>query len=69
MNWLLLWNAVCLLGVLIYIREPKEKHPVEEKRKLREPWLSSMVAYAQSLKGFQDPLYDTTESKPMELHR
>lgn len=68
MNWLLLWNAVCLLGVLIYIHEPSEKQP-EEKRKLREPWLSSMVAYAQALKGFQDPLYNTDESQPMELHR
>jgi hypothetical protein len=68
MNGLLLWNAFCLFCVLLYIHEPKEKR-TRQKRAQREPWISSMLAHAQSLNGFSDPLYNTDESAPMELHR
>jgi hypothetical protein len=67
-NWLLMWNAFCLLCVLIYIHEPKQKSP-QKKRNARDPWIASMVAHAQGLNGFSDPLYNTDESAPMELHR
>lgn len=69
MNWLLLWYAACLTGVLIAIRKPKpmKRREPEHRFRIREPWIADMVVHAQILEGFTDPLYDTTETQPQEL--
>ena len=69
MNWLLLWYAACLSGVLVAIHEPspKKQPEPEQRRRIREPWIADMVVYAQTLEGFTDPLYDTEPTQPQEL--
>lgn len=61
MDGLLIWYAVCLVGLLVAIHEPAQQKP--ERNPGRE-WLAQVLASCDPL---PDYLYDPEQSKPMEL--
>lgn len=61
-DWLLVWYALVLTGLLLAIHEPAPKKPVNSDRV--SPWIADLIAYTYPVDGYRDSLFDT---KPSEL--
>jgi hypothetical protein len=61
MDVLLIWYAVCLIGVLLSIHDQKTKIP---PRNYFKEWIAQIIAATEPQ---NDHLYDLEKSKPMEL--
>lgn len=70
MDLLLAWYLAVFIGcgasVYRSTREPVQRPP---HVRVLPPWLSSLVAYTEPLDGYQDPIFLSDESKPMELEQ
>lgn len=68
MNALLVWYALVFgcLGVGVYAVTPKTPH--RQERSVGLPaWLANTLAYSEPIEGYQDSLFSTDQTQPMEI--